>query len=115
MVEVFGDARRICLARELTKLHEEAITAPAADVRRWLRADENRGRGEFVLLVEGAAPEVQAAAEARRVLGLLLPEMGASRAAKIAAEITGRPKKELYAIAVELGGHAGARRRNDDE
>jgi 16S rRNA (cytidine1402-2'-O)-methyltransferase len=108
LVEVLGPARRLCLARELTKLYEDGITAPAEEVRRWLRADENRGRGEFVLLLAGAEAESQGLVEARRVLTLLLPEMGASKAARIAAGITGRPRKELYALAVELGGHSAA-------
>jgi 16S rRNA (cytidine1402-2'-O)-methyltransferase len=114
MVEVLGPARRVCLARELTKLYEDGLTAPVDEVRRWLQADENRGRGEFVLLIEGAAEEQQGVAEARRVLSLLLPEMGASKAAKIAAEITSRPRKELYALAVELGGHAAAAEREPE-
>lgn len=108
VAEVLGGARRLCLARELTKLFEESHTASAAEMLEWLRADDNRQRGEFVLIVEGAAAENAPAGDAARVVKILLAELGASRAAKLAAEITGVPRKELYALAVKLGGHRAA-------
>lgn len=108
IVETLGGERRLCLARELTKLFEESRTAPAAELLQWLRGDANRQRGEFVLVLEGAQEQRPGEAEGRRVLQALLPELGASRAAKVAAELTGLPRKVLYALAVELGGHAGA-------
>lgn len=105
LVEVLGPDRRVCLAREITKLYEESRTAPAGELRDWLRADEDRRRGEFVLVIEGAPAADHDLREGERVVGLLLKEMGASRAAKTAAELTGLPRKALYAIAVRLGGH----------
>jgi len=102
-----GD-RRVCLAREMTKLFEESRTDTAAALLAWLRADDNRRRGEFVLVLEGADPAAAAPREAERLLRVLLKELGASKAAKLAAELTGLPRKELYAIAVRLGGHDGA-------
>lgn len=106
LAQLLGD-RRVCLARELTKLFEESRTAQPAELLTWLRADDNRRRGEFVLVVEGADPAAAGPREAERLLRVLLKELGASRAAKLAAELTGLPRKELYAIAVRLGGHEG--------
>ena len=100
--------RRVCLARELTKLYEESHALPARELPDWLRADENRQRGEFVLVLEGADAATTAPREAERILKALLKELGASKAAKLAAEITGLPRKGLYAIAVRLGGHGAA-------
>jgi len=100
--------RRVCLARELTKLFEESRTARPAELLAWLRADDNRRRGEFVLVIEGADPAAAAPREAERILRTLLKELGASKAAKLGAELTGLPRKELYAIAVRLGGHEAA-------
>ena len=97
--------RRVCVARELTKLFEESHTAAARDLPAWLGADENRQRGEFVLVLEGADPSAAAPREAERILRTLLKELGASKAAKLAAALTGLPRKELYAVAVRLGGH----------
>jgi len=107
LAQHLGD-RRVCLARELTKLFEESRTASAADLLAWVRADENRQRGEFVLVLEGADPATAGPREAERILRVLLKELGASKAAKLAAELTGLPRKELWAIAVRLGGHEAA-------
>jgi 16S rRNA (cytidine1402-2'-O)-methyltransferase len=105
LAEVLDTERRVCLAREITKLYEESHTATAPELLRWLQADENRQRGEFVLVLEGADPAATAPREAERIVRVLLKELGASKAAKLAAELTGLPRKELYAIAVRLGGH----------
>lgn len=107
LAEVLGPGRRVCLARELTKLFEQSHTAPLSELLEWVRADANRQRGEFVLVVEGAGPEVAGPREAERVLQALLPELGASRAAKVAAELTGLARKDLYALALRLTGHDG--------
>ena len=105
LVEVLGPGRRVCLARELTKLYEESHTAPVAELLDWVKADDNRQRGEFVLVIEGASAEAAGPREAERILKTLLSELGASRAAKVAAELTGLPRKELYALALRLTGH----------
>jgi 16S rRNA (cytidine1402-2'-O)-methyltransferase len=52
LVSTLGPARVICVAREITKVHETFLVGPAADVRARLAAASRRG--EFVLLV---APE----------------------------------------------------------
>jgi len=117
---VLGGSRRACVARELTKLYEESRTATLGELRSWLAADANRRRGEFVLVVEGAAAGASAddEAEGERVLRLLLRELAPSAAARLAAEITGRPRKALYAAALRLsgadGGEAADAGENDD-
>ncbi|HVZ82327.1 MAG TPA: 16S rRNA (cytidine(1402)-2'-O)-methyltransferase [Terracidiphilus sp.] len=52
---VFGPAQHAVLARELTKLHEEFLRGPVANLRKELAA-RDRIRGEFVLLLELGAP-----------------------------------------------------------
>ncbi len=104
---VLGATRRACLARELTKLFEESHTAPLGELCVWLAADVNRSRGEFVLVIEGALPDAPDAAEGERVLRLLLAELPVSRAARIAAAITGVPRDVLYALALRLAGGSG--------
>ncbi len=105
IVAVLGGERPLCVARELTKLHEESHSASAADIAAWLRGGPHRTKGEFVLVV-GGNPAADAAdnAAAERVLRVLLKELPASSAARVAAEITGVRKKELYALALRLGG-----------
>jgi len=97
-IAVFGGARAAVLARELTKLFETVIAAPLADVQARVLADANQQRGEFVLVVAGAEGAAADAvlAEGRRVFALLREELPPARAAKLAAAITGAPRKALY-------------------
>jgi len=94
--------REIVVARELTKLFEEIVRLPLPEALAWLAADANRRRGEFVLLVSAPPPRVGLDAECERVLKLLLAELPVRQAAKLASEITGAAKNELYRRALEL-------------
>jgi len=97
-VAVFGGTRNAVLARELTKIFETIIAAPLEEIARQVEADPNQRRGEFVLLVAGAegADADARLAEGRRVFALLREELPPARAAKLAAAITGAPRKLLY-------------------
>ena len=46
-----GGARTIVIARELTKMFESVHTGILGDAVEWVSADENRQKGEFVLIV----------------------------------------------------------------
>lgn len=98
LATVFGGARRAVLARELTKLFETVLDGTLAELAARVHADANQQRGEFVILVAGIDAEADTAklAEGRRVFDLLRRELPPSRAAKLAAEITGTPRKALY-------------------
>jgi 16S rRNA (cytidine1402-2'-O)-methyltransferase len=103
LVEHLGGARRIVIARELTKLFESIHECSLEEAGPWLAANPDRVKGEFVLIVEGASPDLDAeAAEAKRVLEVLLDELPVKQAAALAAKITGARKNELYALALEL-------------
>jgi 16S rRNA (cytidine1402-2'-O)-methyltransferase len=100
---VFGDKRRVLIARELTKLHEALTESTLAEAPAWLCADDNRQRGEFVLVVEGAPPPETGqagSADADRILRILLEELPVSAAARAAAALTGAPRDALYARAL---------------
>ena len=93
----FGDDRRAVLARELTKLFETVLDGGLSELQARVEADPNQRKGEFVLLVQGAGEDADARiAEGRRVYALLAAELKPSVAAKLAAEITGAPRKALY-------------------
>ena len=49
--------RRVCAARELTKMHEEIITDEATKVIDFFSQNEDKLRGEFVILVEKASKD----------------------------------------------------------
>ena len=100
---IFGGERPAALARELTKLYETIYRGTVAEVRAKLAADSGGGKGEFTLVI-AAAPEQQAVApqELERVITILLQSVPASRAAALAAEITGAKKREAYKLATAL-------------
>ena len=93
----FGDDRRAVLARELTKLFETVLDGSLAALHARVVAEPDQRKGEFVVVVEGAGEDGAARlAEGRRVYALLAAELKPSVAAKLAAEITGAPRKALY-------------------
>lgn len=94
--------RELVVARELTKLFEQIARMPLADAPAWLAEDANRQRGEFVLIVSAPPPRQGMGAEAERVLKILLGELPTKQAAKLAAEIAGASKNDLYQRALEL-------------
>lgn len=94
--------REIVIARELTKLFEQIERMPLPAAPAWLEADENHRRGEFVLVVSAPPPCQGLDAESERILRALLAELPVKQAAKLAAEITGQPKNDLYARALAL-------------
>jgi 16S rRNA (cytidine1402-2'-O)-methyltransferase len=104
MVNILGGMRRITIARELTKTFETFHRCLLSDAKAWLEHDINQQRGEFVLLVE-AAPlkeEMAISQDAERHLKVLLAELPLKQAVKLAVEITGAKKNELYQLALTL-------------
>jgi 16S rRNA (cytidine1402-2'-O)-methyltransferase len=105
LATVFGPTRQVVFARELTKLFEELHRCSLGDASAWIAADANREKGEYVILVEGAAADADNDdAEAERILGILLAELPLKQAAALAAQITGRKKNALYDRALQLKG-----------
>ena len=100
IASVLGDSRRLLLAREITKLHEEFHACASGEAAAWV---ESRQRGEFVLVVEGAHEEKPQGIsdEAKRILAILMPLMPLSQAARAAAEITGEKRGDLYEFALQ--------------
>ena len=102
MAVVLDGARRVTLARELTKKFESIVTLPLHDAPAWLAADPNHVRGEFVVIVHPPATAVAIDGEAMRVLGILQGALPPTLAAKLASQITGRSKAELYKMSLAL-------------
>jgi 16S rRNA (cytidine1402-2'-O)-methyltransferase len=94
--------RAVTLGRELTKQFEEVVTLPAQKLTAWLEKDKHRTQGEFALLIHPAAEPRANAGQGERVLKLLLAELPTKTAVKLAHEITGEPRNELYDLALQL-------------
>ena len=101
MLEAWGD-RQISLCRELTKVHEEVRRTTLSQAVDYYR--ENPPRGEFVLVIQGAAPKAQEAPTleeaAQLALALAQGGMSLSEAAKEAARQTGLRRGDIYKAAL---------------
>ncbi len=97
MRDVFGAEREAVLARELTKMFETVLGEPLAELAARVAADPDQQRGECVILVAGRGEEADAKlAEGQRVFAILREELPPAKAAKMAAAISGAPRKALY-------------------
>jgi 16S rRNA (cytidine1402-2'-O)-methyltransferase len=98
MVEALGPDRRAVLARELTKRFETVLDGTLAELAARVQADADQQRGEIVLVIAGADPEAADVrrAEGKRLYALLASELPPARAAKLAAQWSGAPKRALY-------------------
>ena len=106
--EVLGAERYVVLAREITKTWESIHGAPVGELLAWMKEDENRRKGEMVLIVEGHQVDDSAlSAEALRTLTLLRAELPLKKAAALAAEIHGVKKNALYRYGLEQEGDSG--------
>ena len=99
LLAVLGD-RRIALVREITKIHEEVIRTTLSQAV--ARYEQENPRGEFVLIVEGAAPAEKEAATPEKAADLarsyIEEGMSTSEAAKAAAAETGLKKGDIYRL-----------------
>jgi 16S rRNA (cytidine1402-2'-O)-methyltransferase len=102
--EVCGDDRPIVVTRELTKLHEEIVRGPLGTI------DIGGPRGEYVLVLEGAPVDDQPISD-DEVRDLLRAELSAGSstrdAAAAVAKSVGRPKRGVYALAIDLSRETG--------
>jgi len=97
MGAVFGPGRAAVLARELTKLFETVLDGSLEDLHAQVSADPNQRKGEFVVMVQGADDDAQAQLiEGQRLYAKLSEHLPPSTAAKLAADISGAPRKSLY-------------------
>lgn len=102
---VFGGARGILIARELTKIHETLHHCRLDEAAAWLQADDNRRRGEFVLVVQGAAEASrEGAADAEGTLKILLEELPLKQAVALGVKLTGASRNALYQLALSIKG-----------
>ena len=97
MRDVFGAERDAVLARELTKMFETVLGEPLAALAARVAADPDQQRGEHVIVVAGRGEEADARlAEGQRLFAILRDELPPAKAAKLAAAISGAPRKLLY-------------------
>jgi 16S rRNA (cytidine1402-2'-O)-methyltransferase len=110
LADIMG-ARDAAICREMTKMHEEIRRAPVVELARSAATLETRG--EFVLVIGPPAADAQAMTEEALddLLRNRLKRDSVKDAVAHAVELSGRPRREIYARALELakegerGGH----------
>jgi 16S rRNA (cytidine1402-2'-O)-methyltransferase len=107
LAEIRG-TREAAICREMTKMHEEVSRAPLVELAQSAATLETRG--EFVLVIgpqaEGA--QIMTAEEVDDLLRDRLSRDSVKDAVAHAVEVSGRPRREIYARALELTKQAGA-------
>ena len=113
---VLGE-RRACVARELTKIHEEAARGSLGELARLFRS-RGAGRGEATVVVEGASSgraELSAPDIDREIGEALAAGTAPRQLAKQIARDSGRPAREIYARAIALAREAKGEERTAKE
>ncbi|HET7491177.1 MAG TPA: 16S rRNA (cytidine(1402)-2'-O)-methyltransferase [Bradyrhizobium sp.] len=107
LAAIMGE-REAAICRELTKMHEDITRAPLAELSR--RADKLETRGEFVLVIGPPLEQAQTmtADALDDLLRISLQAASVRDAVAHAVEISGRPRREVYARALELAREVSA-------
>ncbi len=104
LADTFGADRKISLCRELTKLHEEVVRTTLGEAIE--KYTENAPKGEFVLVVDGAAPAQKEAATAEDAGEMVKRLMGEGLSRKDAIKQTAKtldlPKNVVYDAALNI-------------
>ena len=98
MSEVLGADRIAYLGRELSKMHEQGVRTSLRDLQAMLESGEIMSKGEFVLVVDGAAPVAGEGASvgADELLAALLDVLPGSQAVDIVTSLSGRNRNAVY-------------------
>ena len=99
MKQVFGEQRQAAVCRELTKKFETVLRGTMSKLHQELVRDSNQGRGEFVVIVGGQEDDAGTALSgAHRMALALLEFLPASQAARVAAQLNGVPRRDVYQL-----------------
>ena len=101
MNEVYHKDRVLVIARELTKMFEQIVRLSVGEAPRWLSADSNHGKGEFVLLIEGALDSSVAVHWREMARELMAAGVSSRDAAALVAKYTGAKKKQVYRFLID--------------
>jgi len=110
LIECFGADRRAFIGRELTKLFEQCIGADLAGLAEMLEDGRIPSKGEFVIVLEGAAgmaPE-NVSIDAQRLLEELVEILPGKQAVSIVARLSGQKRNVLYDKMLALRPESGS-------
>ncbi len=98
MVDAFGQARPAAIGRELTKRHEQMVSASLGELRAMIDDGTVPSKGEFVIVVGGAdgQDDDSAGADAEALLRELVAVLPGRQAVEITARLSGVSRNALY-------------------
>ncbi|WP_412506356.1 16S rRNA (cytidine(1402)-2'-O)-methyltransferase, partial [Roseovarius sp. SYSU LYC5161] len=100
IAETLGAAREVVVCRELTKRFEERLAGPAEELAR--RLGDHPVKGECVVLIAPGTEEAVGDEAVRAALVNAMETMRVKDAANAVAGAMGRPRREVYQIALAL-------------
>jgi 16S rRNA (cytidine1402-2'-O)-methyltransferase len=103
LVTALGSERPAFVGREISKQHEQCVSATIGELQTMLSDKRIAEKGEFVIVLAGASETAEAADDqaARNLLHNLLAELPGKKAAALAAEILGRRPNDMYRLMLE--------------
>lgn len=103
LMHTVGSARKIVLARELTKRFETVLSGTTEELYSYVTEDPNQQKGEFVVLVCGKEKEKSAVdSQAEHMMKTLMSELSIKQSSALAAKLTGIQRRELYNLGLKL-------------
>jgi 16S rRNA (cytidine1402-2'-O)-methyltransferase len=102
LAAIMGGARQAAICREMTKLHEEISRSTLAELAQSAATMETRGEFVLVIAPQAEGTQVMSADEIDNLLRERLARDSVKDAVAHAVEVSGRPRREIYARALEL-------------
>ena len=96
-LKIFGEKRRVCLAKDISKLHQKFFTGTLKSLLNQMHKDMNLEKGEIVFLIEGTKEKaVIDEINLEILVKSLKGELPLRKISKIASKISNKTSKEIY-------------------
>jgi len=86
---------KICVAKELTKIHESYIRGTFSEVLSFFSKNQEKIKGEFILLIDVVLDSIDTNT-ADEIFEILKNDLSTKMISKLASGITGLSKNDLY-------------------
>jgi len=108
LAEILGPARPAFIGRELTKMHEQCVSATLAELERMHNDGSITSKGEFVLAVSGNQDResLPVSIDLERLLREVSDVMPGSQAVELVSSLSGRGRNEVYRLMLSQRGGA---------
>jgi 16S rRNA (cytidine1402-2'-O)-methyltransferase len=100
LTEVLGAQRKAFVGRELSKLHEQCVSATLGELLEMIEDGSISTKGEFVLVVEGNRKQDTAAVTVKlsQLIAEISATLPANQAVDLVSSLSGRRRNEIYRL-----------------